>query len=79
MNKQELITRISEKSGLSKTQANNALTAFELVVTEALANGDDVALVGFGTFKSKQQQSRIARNPKTGETIQVPAKKSPNL
>ena len=77
MNKATLIAKIAEKSALNKKQAEAALTAFTETVTEALKEGDKVQLMGFGTFEIKERAARIGRKPSTGETIEIPAKKSP--
>lgn len=75
MNKGELVDKIHESSGLSKTDAEAALNAFIEVVQNAVAGGDKVAIPGFGNFSRSDRSARTARNPKTGETIQVPATK----
>ena len=77
MNKVTLVTKIAEKSGLSKKQAELALGAFIDSVTEALKEGDKVQLMGFGTFEVKERAARTGRNPSTGETIEIPASKTP--
>ena len=77
MNKATLIAKIAEKSALNKKQAEAALTAFTDAVTEALKEGDKVQLMGFGTFEIKERAARTGRKPSTGETIEIPAKKSP--
>ena len=77
MNKSELIAKIAEKSGLNQKDAGKALDGLTQAVSDALANGEDVTLVGFGTFKVTQRQAKTGRNPQTGETIQIPAKKAP--
>ena len=77
MNKVTLISKIAEKSGLSKKQAEVALSAFIDSVTEALKEGDKVQLMGFGTFEIKERGARTGRNPATGETIEIPASKAP--
>jgi DNA-binding protein HU-beta len=77
MNKVTLISKIAEKSGLSKKQAEVALAAFIDSVTEALKEGDKVQLMGFGTFEIKERGARTGRNPATGETIEIPASKAP--
>ncbi len=76
MNKTELVAAMAEKAGLSKTDAAKALTAYVDVVKEQLAKGDSIALVGFGTFSVSERPARTGRNPLTGETIQIAAKKS---
>ena len=77
MNKVTLVAKIAEKSGLSKKQAELALGAFIDSVTEALKEGDKVQLMGFGTFEVKERAARTGRNPSTGETIEIPASKTP--
>ena len=75
MNKAEIIGSISEKSGLSKAEAGRALDAFVETVTEGLANGERIALVGFGSWTAEQRDARTGRNPRTGESIQIAAKR----
>ena len=77
MTKAELIAQISEKAELSKKDSEKALTAFVSAITEALTNGDKVQLVGFGTFEVRDRKEKESKNPRTGETILVPAKKAP--
>lgn len=77
MNKSELIAKIAEKSGLNQKDAGKALDGLTQAVFDALANGEDVTLVGFGTFKVTQRKAKKGRNPATGEAIQIPAKKAP--
>lgn len=79
MNKQELIQAVADKSGLTQKDVKTALDATLAVVSDTLAQGDEVVLVGFGTFSVREQKARTARNPKTGEKIQVPAKKVPTF
>lgn len=76
MNKTQLIDRIAEQAGLTKTQATAALQAFETGVIETLAAGEKVALQGFGTFAVKDRPARTGRHPKTGEPIQIAASKA---
>ncbi len=73
MNKTELVAKIAEKSGLSKKDSEKALSATVDAITETLAAGDKVHLVGFGSFEVKQRPARVGRNPKTKETIEIPA------
>lgn len=73
MNKNELIAQIAGKSGLSKKDAEKALAAVVETITEAMANGDKVQLVGFGSFETKTREARMGRNPKTKEAIEIPA------
>lgn len=79
MNKTELITAIAEKAELSKKDAEVALKAFTDVVTEELKKGEKVQLVGFGTFEVSERAARTARNPRTGETMQLTASKAPKF
>lgn len=75
MNKTQLIDAMAEGSGLSKADAKRALEAFVGATTNSLKAGDKVALVGFGSFSVAERSERTGRNPKTGATIQIPAKK----
>ena len=75
MNKAELVEAIASEAKLSKTDARKALDAFITASTDSLKKGERVALVGFGSFKVSQRKARTGRNPKTGETIPVPAKR----
>lgn len=79
MNKVELIGIMADKAEISKKDAEKALTAFTNVVTDALANGDKVQLVGFGTFEVVERAERQGRNPATGDTITIPSSKSPKF
>ena len=78
MNKTELVAAIAEKTELSKKDAEKALKAFTDVVAEELAKGEKIQLVGFGTFKVTDRKAREGRNPRTGETMTIPASKAPN-
>jgi DNA-binding protein HU-beta len=75
MNKAELIAQIADDAGITKTQANAALDSFVDAVTKTLKKGDKVTLVGFGTFSVSKRAARTGRNPQTGETIKIKAKK----
>ncbi|MFB0918457.1 MAG: HU family DNA-binding protein [Clostridiaceae bacterium] len=77
MNKAELITKISENGNMTKKDAEVALNAFKKSVMGALEAGDKVQLVGFGTFEVRQRAAREGRNPRTKETIKIPASKVP--
>ncbi len=77
MNKVELVAAIAEKSGLSKKDAEKALAATLDSIVAAVKKGDKVALVGFGTFESRKRGARVGRNPRTKETIKIPASKVP--
>ncbi|MFL1672469.1 HU family DNA-binding protein [Paenibacillus dendritiformis] len=72
MNKQELIAAVSEKTGLTKKDTGTILEAFTEVVTDTLAQGDKVQIVGFGTFETRQRAARKGRNPQTGEEMDIP-------
>ncbi|MFV0346802.1 MAG: HU family DNA-binding protein [Bacteroidales bacterium] len=75
MNKSELIDAIAEKAGLTKADSKKALDAFMSVVAKTLKKGDKIALVGFGTFSVSKRSARNGRNPQTGATIKIAAKK----
>lgn len=79
MNKAELVDAIVEKTGLTKKQADEAVKAFTGVVTDALADGDKVQIIGFGTFEVSDIAERKGKNPKTGESITISAHKSPRF
>ncbi|PPK87698.1 DNA-binding protein HU-beta [Neolewinella xylanilytica] len=74
MNKGELVSSIAEKSGLTKDQAESALSATLASIEDALKSDDSVSLVGFGTFSVNNRPAREGRNPRTNETIQIAAK-----
>ena len=74
MTKQQLVEMIAEKAGLTKADASRALDAFTESITEALAKGEKVSLVGFGTFATSKREAREGRNPKTGETVTIAAR-----
>ena len=75
MNKAQLIDAIAADAGISKAQAKSALDSFTNNVGSALASGDKVSLVGFGTFSVSVRGAREGRNPQTGATIKIAAKK----
>lgn len=75
MNKSELIAKMADDAGITKTQANAALDAFTTAVTKTLKGGGKVTLVGFGTFSVSKRAARIGRNPQTGAEIKIKAKK----
>ena len=77
MNKAELIAAIAAKTGDTKKAAEEAVNAFVSTVTEALAKGDKVQLVGFGSFEVRKRAARKGRNPQTKEEIKIPASKAP--
>ncbi len=76
MNKTELIAAMAEKADMTKVDAGKALNAYVDVVKEQLAKGDKVTLIGFGTFGVVSRPARTGRNPRTGKTIKIAAKKS---
>lgn len=75
MNKSELISSISSASGLTKTDSEKALNAFISCVYSSLKSGKDIRLVGFGTFSTSKRAATTAINPRTRQTIKVPARK----
>lgn len=77
MNKNELVAKVADQSGLSKKDAEKALAAVIDTITAALVAGNKVQLVGFGTFETKQREARTGRNPRSGETIEIPAASLP--
>jgi DNA-binding protein HU-beta len=77
MNKGELVAKIAEGADITKASAGRALDSLINSITEELANGGDVALVGFGTYKVNDRAARTGRNPQTGEAIQISAAKAP--
>ena len=77
MKKTDLVEVIKEKSGLSKKDAEKALTAALDAIIEAVAAGDKVQLTGFGTFEQRQRNARTGVDPRTGNSIDIPASKVP--
>jgi histone family protein DNA-binding protein len=77
MNKTELIAAMAETSGLSKKDCDAALAAFITTVETALKFGEKVQLIGFGSFEVKERAARTGRNPRTKETVEIPASKAP--
>lgn len=75
MNKADLVNSLAENTGLTKTKSNEVIDVIVSTISEALKNGDKVTLVGFGTFTTTQRDARKGRNPKTGETLEIPAKR----
>ena len=76
MNKAELINAVAKTAELSRKDADKAVNAMLDVITEALRTGDKVQIVGFGAFEAKERAARTARNPRTGEEIEIPASKA---
>ncbi|WBA08010.1 nucleoid-associated protein HU-beta [Salinivibrio kushneri] len=79
MNKSELIDHIAEGADISKASAGRALDAFVEAVSDTLKSGDQVALVGFGTFSVRERAARKGRNPQTGAEIDIAAAKVPGF
>lgn len=79
MNKNELIEQIAVSADITKAKAGLALEAFIEAVTTSLQKGEDVSLVGFGTFTVSERSERTGRNPQTGETIKIAACKQPKF
>ncbi len=79
MNKSELINAVAHSAGLTKTDAAKAVDGVVAAVTEALKNGDQVTLVGFGTFLVREREARTGRNPQTGAEISIAASKLPSF
>ncbi|MCD9033269.1 HU family DNA-binding protein [Luteimonas sp. Y-2-2-4F] len=77
MKKSDLVNTVAEKSDLTKAQASTAVDAMFDAILEALAQGEDVTIAGFGTFEVRVRAARTGRNPRTGEEIQIPASKNP--
>lgn len=76
MNKTELVSAIAERLGASKKHSEEALTVALDLITEALAEGEKVQLVGFGSFEVRERAPRIGRNPRTKEEVTIPASKA---
>lgn len=73
MTKADLVLKIAEKANLTKANAERALNAFLDTVEGALVEGDKLTLTGFGTFMVEKRNSRVGRNPRTGDEIKIPA------
>ena len=79
MNKQDIVQRIAEETGISKTEAAAAVHVLITAVTKSLKRGDSVSFVGFGTFKTANRKARTARNPQTGADIMLPKRRVPRF
>lgn len=75
MTKSELVANIAKDTGLTKADTDRVVRSFIENVTKALKKGDDVALVGFGTFSVRKRKARMGKNPQTGEALKIPAAK----
>ena len=79
MNKTEMAGRLVARTGLSKGAAKNAVEGVFAIIGEALADGEDVRLLGFGTFGTRSRPTRTGRNPRTGEAVSIPASTLPTF
>src|SRR5690348_15946254 len=79
MTKEELIAKMAASAGITKVAAGNALHAFTGAVTSSLKRGQRVSLVNFGTFTISKRKARMGRNPRTGESLKIPAAKVPKF
>jgi DNA-binding protein HU-beta len=79
MNKNELITAVADKSGMTKKETEKILKAFTETVTEELKKGGKVQIVGVGTFEASERAAREGRNPHTGEAIEIEASRAPRF
>ena len=79
MNKNDLVAKVADAAGLSKTDAAQAVDAVFDAITNSLKEGDEVRLVGFGTFAVTRRAATTGRNPRTGEPIQIPASNQPKF
>ena len=75
MNKQDLISKIAQDTGLTKSNAAAAVDSFIEGITKSLKKGQPITFVGFGTFKTAQRKARTARNPQTGASIKIPKRR----
>jgi nucleoid DNA-binding protein len=79
MNKQEIVARIAQETGITKSTAAAAVDTLIDSITRSLKKGDTVSFVGFGTFKTSQRKARTARNPQTGAPIKIPKRRVPRF
>lgn len=79
MNKAELISKLAEKTSLTKADVEKVVNAFTETVIEGLQNNDGLSLVGFGSFSAVERKARTGRNPQTGKEIKIAARKSPKF
>jgi len=79
MNQTELIQAVADEANLTKTQTQDAVRALLKTIMQVVADGDKVTLVGFGSFEPKLPSAREGRNPKTGDTVQIPAATVPSF
>ena len=79
MTKADLVDVVAAGADISKSTAGKAIDSLTEAISETLKKGDKVALTGFGTFTVSERKARIGRNPRTGESINIPASKSPKF
>ena len=79
MNKNDLVASVASDTGLSKAEATRAVDSVFDTISKALSNGSDVRLVGFGTFSVAERRASEGRNPRTGESIHIPASRQPKF
>lgn len=79
MTKPEMVNRIAQKTGMTQKQAAAALAAITTTITDILKNGDKIAISNLGTFSLKERAARKGKNPRTGEAIEIAAKKVPGF
>lgn len=77
MNKTELVAAVAEKTGLTKKDAERVVSAAFETITASIVKGDKVQIAGFGSFEAKARGARVGRNPRTKETIEIPATRLP--
>ena len=77
MTKADLINNVADKANLTKKDADMVVNAVIASITESLANGEKVAITGFGTFEVKERAERMGHNPRNGEAMKIPASKAP--
>ena len=79
MNKEELVTALAAKTGLTKRSAEEVVNALTETIMDIVRDGDKVTIAGFGTFLLAERAARLGRNPKTGEEIRIPPRKVPRF
>ena len=79
MNKSEMAGRVADRIGVSRSAAGNAVDAVFETLAEALAGGDEVRILGFGTFGTRNRPARTGRNPRTGESMEIPVSTAPTF
>ena len=77
MKKSDIAGRVADRAGLSRSAAGNAVDAVFVAVAEALGNGEEVRIAGFGTFTTKSRPARTGSNPRTGESLEIQASTAP--